>query len=45
MNSVIQLKGHHRAERSLRRWLGDNRAVVGLMMLGLLVAAWFAVKG
>jgi hypothetical protein len=45
MNSVIQLKGRHRAEHSVRRWLADNRAVVGLVMLGLLVAAWFAVKG
>jgi len=45
MNSVIQLKGRHRAEYSVRRWLADNRAVVGLVMLGLLVAAWFAVKG
>jgi len=45
MNSVIQLKGRRRAEHSVRRWLADNRAVVGLVMLGLLVAAWFAVKG
>jgi hypothetical protein len=45
MNSVIPLKGRHRAEHRVRRWLADNRAVVGLVMLGLLVAAWFAVKG
>jgi long-chain acyl-CoA synthetase len=39
------LKERNRAERSVRRWVGDNRAVVVSVMLGLLVAAWSAVKG